>query len=73
MKVYTASGGKGGLESLRWRTSSHSQPRGNCVEWAPGTGSAYVRDSKDRAGGTLEFSERSWSSFVSAIRAGDLA
>lgn len=59
-------------EALRWRTSSYSQPRGNCVEWAPGTGSAFVRDSKDRAGGTLVFSERSWSTFVHAMRAGDL-
>ncbi|CUU61163.1 DUF397 domain-containing protein [Frankia sp. CcI49] len=73
MNAYTSGAGKGGVESLAWRTSSYSQPRGNCVEWAPGAGSAFVRDSKDRAGGTLVFSERSWSSFVSAIRTGALS
>ncbi|ABW10362.1 DUF397 domain-containing protein [Frankia sp. Mgl5] len=72
MKAYTGGIAAGDVETLHWRTSSYSQPRGNCVEWAPGTGSAYVRDSKDRAGGTLEFSEQSWSSFVSAVRTGTL-
>ncbi|OAA25055.1 protein of unknown function (DUF397) [Frankia sp. EI5c] len=73
MNAYTGSGGTSGAEALLWRTSTYSQPRGNCVEWAPGPGTAFVRDSKDRAGGTLMFSERSWSSFVKAVRAGALS
>lgn len=57
---------------LRWRTSTYSQPRGNCVEWAERHGLVYLRDSRDRNGGVLTFSGRSWSEFVTAARAGRL-
>jgi hypothetical protein len=45
-----------------WRASSHSQ-QANCVEVALGP-AATIRDTKDRAGGTLEISTRSWDAFL---------
>ncbi len=48
-----------------WRISSHSQ-QANCVEVALGP-AAKIRDTKDRTGGTLEISTRSWDAFVIAV------
>ncbi|MFJ7219601.1 DUF397 domain-containing protein [Amycolatopsis sp. NPDC098790] len=45
-----------------WRTSRFSG-EDNCVEVALGP-AAKIRDTKDRAGGTLEISTRSWDAFV---------
>jgi hypothetical protein len=41
-----------------WRTSSYSGKE-DCVEVALGA-VAQIRDTKDRSGGTLEISTRSW-------------
>jgi hypothetical protein len=47
-----------------WRKSTHSDG-GGCVEVADNVpGRVYVRDTKDRDGGTLAFAPSSWSSFV---------
>lgn len=45
-----------------WRTSRYSE-RENCVEAALGA-VAQIRDTKDRAGGTLEISTRSWDALL---------
>ncbi|SEF25174.1 protein of unknown function [Amycolatopsis pretoriensis] len=45
-----------------WRTSRYSE-RENCVEVALGP-AAKIRDTKDRTGGILEISTRSWDAFV---------
>ena len=45
-----------------WRTSRYSG-KDNCVEVALGP-AAKIRDTKDRTGGTLEISTRSWDAFV---------
>jgi hypothetical protein len=45
-----------------WRTSRYSG-KDNCVEVALGP-AAKIRDTKDRAGGTLEISTRSWDAFL---------
>lgn len=63
-----------GLRRHEWRTSSRSQ-MSNCVEVAllPQAGDAdavAVRDSKDRGGPVLTFSQDSWREFVGGIRQG---
>ena len=54
------------LSGARWRTSTRSSGNGgNCVEVADNLpGSVHVRDSKDRASGTLSFGTASWRRFV---------
>ncbi|MEV6446820.1 DUF397 domain-containing protein [Amycolatopsis sp. NPDC051716] len=48
-----------------WLTSRYSQDE-NCVEVALGP-AAKIRDTKDRSGGTLEISTRSWDALLSAL------
>ncbi|SCG60000.1 DUF397 domain-containing protein [Micromonospora rifamycinica] len=52
----------------RWRTASRSSNNGgDCVEVADNlSGRVLVRDSKDRAGGTLSFAPDAWRTFVVA-------
>ncbi|GAA1970395.1 DUF397 domain-containing protein [Kitasatospora viridis] len=59
---------------ISWRKSSYSGAGGNnCVEVADGLTSLLpVRDSKDPNGPALTFAADAWSSFVSALKAGDL-
>jgi len=56
-----------------WFTSSYSGP-GNteCVEAAFLPGRASVRDSKERRGAVLGFSDRAWVEFVAAVQGGEL-
>jgi hypothetical protein len=55
-----------------WRTATRSNTNGGeCVEVADNLpGVVLVRDSKDRAGGTLTFDRRAWRAFVTATRTG---
>ncbi|MGX4656509.1 DUF397 domain-containing protein [Micromonospora sp. SCSIO 07396] len=52
----------------RWRTASRSSNNGgDCVEVADNLpGRVLVRDSKDRAGGTLTFTLDAWRAFVAS-------
>ncbi|MEV6872820.1 DUF397 domain-containing protein [Amycolatopsis sp. NPDC051128] len=53
---------------LRWRTSSYSgNASGNCVEVAVSR-AVYVRDTKDREGGTQLFEAAAWSAFLADLR-----
>jgi hypothetical protein len=71
------------LSHAEWRTSSYSGANGSCVEVAPvpGAGSVAVkstdaiavRDSKDRRGPALTFTNRQWRSFAAGIKAGELS
>ena len=48
---------------MQWRKSSHSGANENCVEIALAQ-VVRIRDTKDRPGGTLEISTRSWDAFL---------
>ena len=58
---------------LTWHKSSYSNDQGgNCVEVATGIPTVVpVRDSKDPAGPTLDFTPAAWRAFVAGIRTGD--
>ncbi|MGH3437684.1 MAG: DUF397 domain-containing protein [Sciscionella sp.] len=60
-------GASGGGDRLWWRKSSYSGAGNDCVEVAyPVAAAAAVRDSKNPRGGTLQFDERCWRSFLHA-------
>ncbi|WP_190823610.1 DUF397 domain-containing protein [Saccharopolyspora pogona] len=51
-----------------WRKSSRSEKE-NCVEIGGAPGFAGVRDTKDRASGTLVFDLTAWGHFLNGIKA----
>ncbi|MGY5133590.1 DUF397 domain-containing protein [Streptomyces nigrescens] len=60
-------------DSPRWFKSSYSNNGGNCIEVAANIpGVVPVRDSKDPHGPALTFSANDWSSFVTAVKGGEL-
>nr|WP_106584203.1 DUF397 domain-containing protein [Murinocardiopsis flavida] len=52
-------------DDLQWRTSSYTSIS-NCVEVADHGPGSFVRDSKNRNIGHLEFSRREWIAFLSS-------
>jgi predicted secreted Zn-dependent protease len=52
-----------------WRKPSRSGDAGNCVEVrASNPGTVAVRDSKDREGTALAFTEQAWSVFIQGVK-----
>jgi hypothetical protein len=51
---------------MTWQKSSYSATEDKCVEVALGAVS-QIRDTKDRAGGTLTISTRSWDAFLADL------
>lgn len=52
-----------------WRKSSYSgSGGGSCVELASGSGAILVRDTTDRAGGTLAFTAAAWQAFTGGLK-----
>jgi hypothetical protein len=58
------------LSSAVWRKSTLSGANG-CVEVAFVGGQVAVRDSKDRPGNMLIFSQLEWAAFVRGVLAGE--
>ncbi|MFO7192069.1 DUF397 domain-containing protein [Thermocrispum sp.] len=69
----TDAGGSGRMEqqSLRWRKSTKSNTHGACVEVAFEGDRVYVRDSKDRQGPVLRFTQKEWDAFLDGARKGE--
>ncbi|MGH3719359.1 MAG: DUF397 domain-containing protein [Pseudonocardiaceae bacterium] len=59
------------LSSARWRKSSRSSDKADCVEVAVTTGAVAVRDSKHPTGGVVAVSPHAWSTFTTALRDDD--
>jgi hypothetical protein len=58
------------MTGARWHKSTKSSSNGgNCVEVADNLpGRVYVRDTKDRDGGTLAFGPAQWQGFVNLAK-----
>jgi hypothetical protein len=56
------------LSTARWRKSSRSSDKSNCVEVAATDRAVAVRDSKHPTGGTLILTPRAWTAFTTAVR-----
>ena len=53
----------------RWRKSTRSSGNGGaCVEVGDQARGVIVRDTTDRAGGTLAFTADAWASFTSGLK-----
>lgn len=61
------------MSALEWRKSPLSGDGDNCVEIADlPEGGRALRDSKDREGPMLTFTEGEWDAFVTGLRGGQL-
>ena len=58
------------LSTAKWRKSTRSGANG-CVEVAFLPGQVAVRDSKQRRGPVLVFTDHEWEAFLSGARAGE--
>lgn len=58
------------LSTVRWRRSSRSTDKANCVEVAVIGLTVAVRDSKHPTGGTLIVTPHAWTAFTAAFRGG---
>ena len=60
------------LTGAAWRKSARSGANGDCVEVADNLpGVVAVRDSKNPAAGTLQFTPSEWAAFVTGVRHGE--
>ena len=53
---------------VTWRKSSYSANGDECVEVAVSQPEVLIRDTKDRAGGTIAVPPAQWRSFLSRLR-----
>ena len=55
-------------ESTNWRVASYSASVGNCVEVGSADDVVLVRDTKDRAAGSLWISSGTWRRFAAEVK-----
>jgi hypothetical protein len=68
--TYSNANGGQCIEVGTWRKSTHSNANGGaCVEVAAAASLVAVRDTTNRAGGTLTFPAAAWQSLLSEVRA----
>ncbi|HYT09831.1 MAG TPA: DUF397 domain-containing protein [Mycobacteriales bacterium] len=60
-----------GIADAPFRKSSFSAPDAGCVEVGVSSGRILVRDTKDRGGAVLAFTEYEWNAFVRGVQAGE--
>jgi hypothetical protein len=58
----------GGHGDSAWRKSTRSSGNGNCVEFCAIEDRVVVRDTKDRGGPVLHFTDAGWRAFVGALK-----
>jgi Domain of unknown function (DUF397) len=59
------------MDSMTWRTSSHSGANGGqCTEVGTVPCAVLVRDSQDPGGPRLAFGRQAWEAFTAKIKAG---
>jgi hypothetical protein len=56
------------MSEQNWRKSRYSGSQANCVEVSGTADALMVRDTKDRAGGTLGFTVPAWRVFTSELK-----
>lgn len=54
-----------------WKKSSYSGSESSCVEVKMTGRSVLVRDTKNRDGGTLEFTDHEWRCFIAGAKDGE--
>jgi hypothetical protein len=55
------------MTASTWRKSSYSADEGGCVEVSPTPADIRVRDTKDRASGSLTFAALPWHAFLTHV------
>lgn len=60
---------QGACVEIGWQKSSYTGANGDCVEVASKPQEVLVRDTKDRAGGTLSFGQEQWRALQSRLAA----
>lgn len=54
-----------------YKKSTASMPNGDCVEAAVSSGEILVRNTRDREGPVLSFTEGEWEAFIGGVKLGE--